>query len=91
MLSATPVALTGSDGQHFTGPGVLRGFTVRETAGSAARIRIHDGTSTSGTVIAASSLAGNGAETITLGDGVRFSTGLYVDVDTGAIEGSLYI
>lgn len=88
---AAPVALTGSDGQHFTGIGVLRGFTVRETAGAAARIRIHDGTSTSGAVIGASSLAANEAETIWLDDGVRFGTGLYVDVVTGAVEGSLFI
>lgn len=88
---AGTIALTGSDGQHHTGVGVLRGLCVRETAGAAARIRVHDGTSTSGTVIAAVTLAANEASVVWLDDGVRFATGLYVDVITGAVEGSLFV
>lgn len=88
---AASLALTGSDGQHHTGVGVLRGLCVRETAGAAARIRVYDNTSAAGTVIAAVSLAANEAQMVWLDDGVRFALGLHVDVVTGAVEGSLYI
>lgn len=89
---AAPLALTGSDGQHHSGVSVLRGWTIRETSGAAvARVKMHAGNSTSGAVVGEVSLAANGAETIWLDDGIACAGGIYVDVITGAVEGSLFV
>jgi hypothetical protein len=87
---ARPTALTGSDQLVRTGPGRYLGITVRETAGAVASVRVFDNTAASGTVIDAVSLAANAAwTTYVAGDGLRVDTGIYVDIISGTVEGSV--
>lgn len=86
------IALTGSDQAVRSGFGTYCGITVRETAGSTAVVRVFDGTSASGTVIDAVSLAANAAwTTYVAGAGIRVDTGIYVDIVSGTVEGSVRV
>lgn len=78
-----------SAGTAFTGQGSYRGFTVRETAAAAAVVKIHDGTSATGALLAAINLAANGSAHFDCD--VRFSTGVFVEVASGTVEGALFI
>jgi len=88
-----PVPLTGSDQAVRVTSGIYRGMTVRETTGAAgAVLRVYDN---------ASAATGTLLQTIALGNGESFnalhyvgiwaSDGIYVDVISGAVEGSVYI
>lgn len=86
------VALTGADQAVNAGPAVYRGFTIRETAGATAVVRIFDNASTNaGTVLEEISLAANeSAREFYLG-GIYADNGVYVDVVSGAVAGSVRI
>lgn len=88
MAAAT--TLTGADQLIWTGPGVLHGWSVRETAGAVASVRVRDGLSASGPVIAVLGFAANGYDTVG-GLCLRFTTGLYFDVNAGAVEGAIWL
>lgn len=89
---ARAIALTGSDQLIRTGGAIYRGFTIRETAGAAATIRIHDGTSASGTLLDVVGLAiGESAREWYDTGGIWAENGVYVDIVTGTIEGSIRI
>jgi hypothetical protein len=82
-----------ADGQlGKAGPGVLRGYTLRETAGQTATVTVYDGTSAAGTIIATVALAANGSATVMSDTGVRFDAGAFCDVaGTGTVVGSVFI
>ena len=86
------VALTGSDQAAVTGDGVFFGGVFYESGGSnAATAKIHDGTSASGTIIGYISVASSGLSNVNIANGVRFTTGIYVDVaGSGTIAGSIF-
>jgi hypothetical protein len=88
---ATPVALTGTDQQVHSGRGGYVGFAVRETAAAAAVVRIYDGTSAAGVLLDQVTLAANGEARAHYPGGLRFATGLFVDVVSGAVAGSIRI
>jgi len=89
---ANPVALTGLDQQVAAGPGALyAGFTIRETASAAAVVRVFDGTSSSGVLIDEISLAGDDSARAFYADGIRCSGGVFVEVVSGDIAGSVLI
>lgn len=90
-LPATGTALPTADAQLLTGQGSFRGVVVRETAGSTAGIRIYDGTSTSGVLLADVVLAANGSANVDLPTGRAYKTGLYLDVVSGAIAGTYFV
>lgn len=90
---AVAVALTGADQAVTANAGVYRGFALRETAGAAAVVRIYDNASAgSGTLIDSVRLAANESLSAWLsGGGIRVSSGIFVDVVSGAVEGSIRI
>jgi hypothetical protein len=89
---ARTVALTGVDEAVRVGASVYRGFSVRETAGAVAVLRIHDGTSAAGTLLDTIALAANASASAWYGDGgIWASNGVFVDVVSGAVEGSVRI
>lgn len=90
MPPSSAVALTGSDQAIRTGAATLTGWVVRETAGSTATLRIFDGTSAAGTVVGAVSLPANGVSVVP-DLAVRCVAGIYVDILSGAVEGSVLV
>lgn len=89
--SATAVALTGADQAIYAGPCVYGGFTVRETAGATAVVDVYDGTSATGTLLETITLASNESSSDELVHGVRANAGIYVDVVSGTIVGSIRV
>jgi hypothetical protein len=73
-----------------TGPGSLRSWSLRETAGAVASWRLRDGTTAAGPIIACGNLVSGGADTTTYYD-AAFRTGLYWEVVAGAIEGVVVV
>jgi hypothetical protein len=88
---AWPVALTGSDQTVASGPTLYRGYTVRETAGAAAVLRVYDNTANSGTLLDTISLAASGSASALYDPALRADLGIRVDVVSGAVEGSIRV
>lgn len=91
MGPTNAVALTGSDQAVATTRTLYRGFTIRETSGSAtAVVRLFDNASAaSGTVLDEVSLnAGESAREYYV-EGVWAINGIYVDVVSGSVAGSV--
>lgn len=92
MSYVRSVALTGANQVVLGGAGVYRGFTIRETAGAAAVVRLYDN---------ASAASGTPLEKITLGPnesarefyqvGIWAENGIYANVASGAVAGSVRI
>jgi hypothetical protein len=92
MSQPIAIALTGSNQTVWTGAGLYFGFAMRETAGaSSATAKVYDGTSASGVLLETVNLtAGESSSDYYGPKGIRFSTGLYVQLGgSGTIEGSL--
>lgn len=88
---AAATALTGSDQLVHTGQGSYRGITLRETGGSTAAVRVYDGTTAAGTILGSYALAANASLDVDIANGVLCRTGIYVDIVSGAVEGSVRI
>lgn len=78
----------------WTGRARYCGFSLRETAGSTAVVRIYDNTTNSGTIIDTIALApGESAREFYPDDdgtgGIQAITGIYCKVVSGTIEGSV--
>lgn len=72
---------------------ILHGWSVLESTGSAgAKLRIRDGGSVAGSVVARIGLA-SGASSALLSDdlGIRITSGLYVEIVSGSVEVTLYV
>lgn len=88
----TAVALSGSDQAVSARPAIYRGFTIRETAGSTAVVRIFDNASAAtGTVLEEISLAANESAREFYAHGIAAAAGVYVDVVSGTVVGSVRI
>lgn len=89
---ATAVAFS-ADGQIAGALAIYRGFTVEETTGGApAVVRIYDGTSNAGLLIESIALAAGESASDWLADGgLRCATGIYVDVVSGTVNGSVRV
>jgi hypothetical protein len=85
------VALTGSDQTVSAVPVLYRGFSIRETAGSTATLRVYDNTSASGTLLDTISLAPGESVREDYASGIEATIGIFVDILTGTIEGSLRV
>lgn len=86
------VALTGADQVVRDSHATYGGYTIRETAGAVATVRIYDNASAaSGTLLATISLAANESRDVQHPVGIRADRGVYVDVVAGAVEGSVRI
>lgn len=89
MSTAQAVAITGSDQAITPGRVKYHGFSLRETAGSTAVVRIYDGTSATGTLLDSVSFVANESAREWYPDGIETSLGIYVDIISGAVEGSV--
>lgn len=87
------VALTGSDQAVLDRAGIYRGFTIRETSGSAsAVVRIFNHASAaSGTLLEEISLLAGESAREYYPTGVWADLGIYVDVVSGAVAGSVRV
>jgi|GEM_PF-2598788 len=85
--AATPISIAA--GQLFTGGGHLAGYNFRETAGAVAKVRLWDNTSAAGVILATVALAANGS--IDLVCDRRFAKGVFAEIVSGAVEGSIFI
>jgi hypothetical protein len=88
------VNLTGSDQLIATAAPLLhyRGFSVRETSGSAsALLRIFDGTTATGNILEEVALTASqtARELYPLDGALTCSVGIYVDIVSGAVSGSV--
>lgn len=82
--------ITGSSGVFRDKPGQLGGYSLRETAGATAVVRIYDNNSAaSGVILATIGLAANASLDKEYKWGKRALNGLYVQVVSGAVEGCL--
>ena len=91
---ATPVgfAARSTDLAIWTGFGRLSGWSIRETAGAVAAIRFHDGTDATGEIIGVVGFAANASDQgPNMDEGIRFSTGVFMERVSGTFEGVVYI
>ena len=90
MASAVAVALTGSDQSVSSTHCTYYGFSIRETVGAAAVIRIYNNASAnSGTLLDTISLAANESAREDYAMGLQAENGIYIDIVSGTVEGSV--
>lgn len=87
------VALSGADQVVSSGPALYRGITLRETTGMmGASVRVYDNPSAaSGTLLEVVGLNGGGSVSLLHPVALAAQTGIYVDVVSGAVEGSIRV
>jgi hypothetical protein len=90
---ANAIALTGSDQAVQASRAFYRGFSIRETSGSAAAlVRIYDHASAaSGTVLDEISLDAGESAREWYESGIAAVNGIYVDVVSGGVAGSVRV
>jgi hypothetical protein len=90
QVPATPVAYS-ANAALYTGIGNLRGWSLRATAATTV-VRLRDGTTVSGPIIAEVGLPTSGTTDNVLDPaGVHFNNGLYAELVSGTAEGAVYI
>jgi len=87
--SSSIVSIPGVSGVAYEGAGTFKGFTVAETAGATAKIRFRR-QNVNGPIVAVKTLTANESATTGLPDGINVN-GIYVEIVSGAIEGSLFV
>lgn len=71
--------------------GRLAGYSIRETAGAVAVVRLRDGVDAGGDLIAPIALAANASSAWWfMPHGISFGAGLFLEVVAGAVEGAVY-
>lgn len=76
---------------NIPAPGILTGISIAETAGAAAYVRLHDGYDANAPLLCVIKLLAGTSQTINLGNvRPRFRYGVFVEVVTGTVEGTLY-
>ena len=81
-----PVNLPAASGVVLTGPGIYRGFSVRETAGAAAVLQLRDAiTGSTGRLLEEISLAAVESARESYANGVEVVTGIYVNLVSGTM------
>lgn len=89
MSAARPVAFAA--GQLASGMAFYRGYSLRETAGAAATVRLWDNTSAAGVLLATIALAANSSKDFVAPHNVMAQNGIFVQVVAGTVEGSVYL
>lgn len=89
-MASGAAPFSGSDGAVVARRAIYLGFSLRETAGSTATLRVYDNASAaSGTIIDSIQLSANESAREWYGpDGILVTNGIYVDVVSGTVEGS---
>lgn len=89
---ANAVALTGSDQAAAATPAFYCGLVIRETAAGSALVKVYDNASAAtGTLLDIVALTANQVLATVLAVPVRAANGIYIDVVSGAVEGSVRI
>lgn len=87
-IRAEPI--TGDESVSLS-PANYYGFTFRETAGSTAAVRIHDSDDNTGPLLDSVKLSAGESRTEFYPGGLRGENGVFVDIVSGTIEGSVYV
>lgn len=75
-----------------SGFGRLSGWSIRETAGAVAVVRFRDGLDATGPIRGVTSMAANGeSQGPNMDEGIRFSTGLFMERVSGTYEGAVFV
>lgn len=86
------VAMTGADQTVASDTASFyHGFSIRETAGATATVRIYDNTANSGTLLDSIQLAANESAREWYGEGIDTADGIRVDIVSGTVEGSIRV
>lgn len=94
-MAAIATELTGSDQVIHAQPAgantvpKLHGWSIAETGGGDAKVYLRSGAS-NGPVVAVVTLGADESSNVSLGCPVACPGGLYVDVDSGSVEGAVY-
>lgn len=73
------------------GPAIFAGFSVRETAGAVATVRLWDNPAAgNGNLLATIALAANASSHFAVPQGV-WVTGIFAEIVAGTVEGSVYL
>lgn len=82
------VAITGADQSIAAATGKYHGFSIRETAGATARLKIHLGADATGVLLDVVNF--NPYESVReFYDSGILSDGVYVDIESGAVAGAI--
>jgi hypothetical protein len=87
--SVKVTALTGSDQSVSAVPCTYHGILLCETGGAVAHVRVYDNTTNSGTLLDSVKLASGESVGTWYERGKRAGTGVYVDIVSGTVEGSV--
>lgn len=94
-MSGLATGLALAAGEMVGGPGHFRGITMHVTGAAAAKVRIWDNASTgSGLILGTWELTASGAGSfvdLMYTPGRQFTKGLFLDLVTGTVEGSVFI
>lgn len=92
-MTVTAVALTGASQQIRTAPDSYSGYTIRETAGAVAVVRVWDNAAgaSAGTLLETVGLAANQSQTVTHARPIMPTAGIWVQVVSGTVEGSIRV
>lgn len=90
-MAVRPVALSGSSQAILGAAGLYHGFSVEETAGATARIRVYDNTSAAGTRVETITLSPNESAREYYGTGIAVTNGVYVEIVSGTVAGSVRV
>lgn len=75
-----------------SGYGRLSGWSMRETAGAVCVVRFRDGIDATGAIRGVTSMASGGeTQGPNMDEGIRFTTGLYMERVSGTFEGAVFI
>lgn len=94
-MAAIATELTGSDQTIHAQPAgtntvpKLHGWSIAETGGADAKVYLRSGAS-NGPIVAVVTLGADESSTVSLACPVACHGGLYVDVDSGSVEGAVY-
>lgn len=88
--TARPYAVTSSAAVR-SDASVYCGFSLRETAGAAAVVRIYDNTAADGTLLDTISLAADESAREFYPGGIKAVAGIYFSLVSGTVEGSIRV
>ena|SRR6185437_3108395 len=93
LLGAIPKQIpNGQSGRLSTSAGRIAGYSLHETSGATALVKLHDGNDAAADLVAVISLVANESPRAwMLPGGIAFSNGLFVNVVSGSIEGVIYL
>lgn len=81
--------ITGADQSFVSGAHAYHGFSLRETAGAVATVRIHNGSAAGTPILDTVQLSALESAREWYDEGIAARSGIYIDVVAGTVEGSV--